>query len=634
MEKEKLTFDSRIRDFYRNPVGHDALAKVLLQMGLSEKMITNPVVAGLRLRTAAGLLKKRLSRDFFEALLRLVNMEPEEPAAGDGEITPKWWKEAVFYQIYPRSFCDSDGDGIGDLRGILSRLDYLQGLGVDALWLSPIYDSPNDDNGYDIRDYDRIMAEFGTMEDFDRLLAEVHRRGMRLIMDLVVNHTSDEHRWYRQALADENSPYRQYYFFRKDDGSHTPPNNWTSFFSGPAWNYVEEGDCWALHLFSKKQMDLNWDNPEVRREIIAMVNRWLDKGVDGFRMDVINYISKEEGLPQGDETIGSLMGFSGIEHYYYGPRLHQYLREIREKAFEPHGAFSVGETPGLGMRMSRLVTGEERKELDMVFSFDHLETPGHVRFEDYAYDLNYLRDYMIDWMKHYGNNCWMSLFYNNHDNPRMISKVTGDPSRHTALAKLLAVIQFTLKGTPFVYQGDEMGLANYAFTSMDQITDVEAWGYYDEHIQTEPEETVFARILAGTREHGRVLLPWNRELPPWHRGLHQEPKAEVLEAYRRLIRLRHETGALVYGEFRLRNRRKNRFTFERRMDGDTWLIDCNLGPEPCKAFFPGEQWILVYDTAGDCLSGETPGEPEELGGDSLELQGYEARIWHYAKAHA
>lgn len=614
MERKPLTYDSRIKDLYQTPVGHDALARVLLQLGLPEKAVTNPVVANLKLRTAAGLTKKKLGTEFYDALLHLVNLERDEPCASTGKITPRWWKEAVFYQVYPRSFCDSNGDGIGDLPGILSKLDYLWELGVDALWLSPIYDSPNDDNGYDIRDYDKIMEEFGTMEDFQRLLDGAHRRGMRLIMDLVVNHTSDEHAWYRQAVADEQSPYREYYFFRKDGGSHTPPNNWTSFFSGSAWNYVEPSDSWALHLFSKKQMDLNWDNPDVRRDVIAMVNRWLDRGVDGFRMDVINYISKEDGLPQGDETIGSLMGFPGIEHYYYGPRLHQYLREIREKAFEPHSAFSVGETPGLGMKMCQLVTGEERKELDMVFSFDHLETPGHTRFDDYEYDLNYLRDYLIDWMEHYGNNCWMSLFYNNHDNPRMISKITGDASRHTALAKLLAVMQFTLKGTPFVYQGDEMGLANYPFTSMEQITDVEAKGYYQEHVQTEPPEQVFASILAGTREHARVLLPWNQELPPWHRGLRQEAKPEVLEAYRELIRLRRGARALVYGTFRVRNREKNRFAYERALDGKRYLVDCNLGERRCKAFVMGGRWTLIYDSI-------------PRGGGREELLGYEARIW-------
>ncbi len=342
MKKEKkwITLDSTVGELYESPVGHDALAKVLLQMGLPEMVITNKVVSKVKLRTIANLAKKKLGMDFFDALLHLVGLEQDEPYVSKGRIVPKWWKEAVFYQIYPRSFCDSNGDGIGDLKGILSKLDYLKKLGVDALWLSPVYDSPNDDNGYDIRDYEKIMEEFGTMEDFICLLDEVHKRDMRLIMDLVVNHTSDEHIWYQKARQGDPH-YRDYYYFCKDDGSHTPPNNWTSFFSGPAWNYEEDTDSWALHLFSKKQMDLNWENPAVRGDVIAMVNRWLDKGVDGFRMDVINYISKEDGLPCGNEAIGNLMGFYGIEHYYYGPKLHRYLREIREKAFEPHGAFSV-----------------------------------------------------------------------------------------------------------------------------------------------------------------------------------------------------------------------------------------------------------------------------------------------------
>lgn len=594
-ERKWLTLDSTVGELYENPVGHDALAKVLLQIGLPEKAVTNRMVSNVRLRTIANLAKKKLGMDFFDALLHLVGNERDEPYVSKGRITPKWWKEAVFYQIYPRSFSDSNGDGIGDMKGIIGRLDYLKKLGVDALWLSPVYDSPNDDNGYDIRDYEKIMEEFGTMEDFDRLLGEAHKRGMRLIMDLVVNHTSDEHIWYQKARQGDPA-YRDYYFFRKDDGSHTPPNNWTSFFSGPAWNYEESTDSWALHLFSKKQMDLNWENPAVRADVIAMVNRWLDKGVDGFRMDVINYISKDEELPDGNESIGNLMGFTGIEHYYYGPKLHQYLKEIREKAFEPHGAFSVGETPGLGMKMCQLVTGEERKELDMVFSFDHLETPGHVRLEDYEYDLNYFRDYMIDWMENYGNNCWMSLFYNNHDNPRMISKITKDASFHTALAKLLAVMQLTLKGTPFIFQGDEMGLANYDFTSMDQITDVEAKGYYKEHIKNEPEEKVFAAILAGTREHARVLLPWNKKLPSCHKGLYQKPKREVFDAYRRLLRLRHEEKAFVYGTFRVLCRKKDRFVYARTYNGQVYVIDCNLGKKPCAAFFLKGQWKIIYST--------------------------------------
>ena len=638
-----LTYDSTVGELYDNPIGHDALVKVLLQLGLPEKVLTNRVISGLTLRTVARLAKGKLGMDFFDSLLGLVELEKDKPCASKGKITPKWWKEAVFYQIYPRSFCDGNGDGTGDLPGIISKLDYLQRLGVDALWLSPIYDSPNDDNGYDIRDYDKIMEEFGTMEDFERLLEEVHKRGMRLIMDLVVNHTSDEHIWFKKA-SQGDPVYRDYYFFRKDDKSHRPPNNWTSFFSGPAWKYEESAGSWALHLFSQKQMDLNWENPKVREEITAMVNRWLDKGVDGFRMDVINYISKAEGLPRGNEAIGSLMGYPGIEQYYYGPNLHRYLKEIHDRAFAPHQAFSVGETPGLGMMMSRLVTGEERGELDMVFSFDHLETPGHVRMENYEYDLNYFRDCMIDWQEHYGDNCWMSLFYNNHDNPRMISKITGDTSRHGILAKLLAVMQFTLKGTPFVFQGDEMGLANYEFTSMEQITDVEAKGYYEEHIRSQSKEEIFKAILAGTREHTRVLLPWNKTLPPWHEGLFQKPRKDVLAAYRKLIALRHQEKALVYGTFRLISRKKNRFVYKRTLGGTVCLIDCNLGEKPCRAYLShlahaasGEKWELIYSTADKARSMDTASQTDKVGnadtdttesaGAGMFLHGYEARIW-------
>ena len=607
---EGLTMDSSIGELFQTPVGHDALAKVLLQMNIPEKMLTNGLISKLKLKTIAKLTKKQLGEDFFQALLHLINSEPDAPKVSNGAVTKKWWKEAVFYQIYPRSFCDTNGDGIGDLRGIIEKLDYLKELGVDALWLSPIYDSPNDDNGYDIRDYQKIMQEFGTMEEFDELLAKVHEKGMRLIMDLVMNHTSDEHEWFREALKDPDSKYRDYYFFRKDDGTKTEPNNWTSFFSGPAWNYYEESDSWALHLFSKKQMDLNWENEKVREELVKMINWWLDKGVDGFRMDVINYISKEKGLPMGNETIGALMGFTGIEHYYYGPRLHEFLKQVRREAFEPHDAFSVGETPGLGMKMSQLVTGEERKELDMVFSFDHLETPGHIRMEDYEYDLNYYRDYMIDWMEHYGNNCWMSLFYNNHDNPRMISKITKEKAYHTAVAKLLAVMQFTLKGTPFLFQGDEMGLSNYEFTSMEQITDVEAKGYYEEQTKKRPKEEVFAEILAGTREHCRIPLPWNETVPSCYEGLKQEINEEVREAYRMLLALRKKDETFVYGDFEVISKAKDRFVYRRIFGEKEYMIDCNLGKQKKRAWKPGGEFEIIYTT----------------GTSQKELLAYEARI--------
>ena len=607
---KQLTLNSKVGELFATPVGHDTLAKVLMQLGLPEKVITNCLVSNIKLKTLAALTKSKLGEGFFEALLHLVNSEKDVPFVSKGNITKKWWKEAVFYQIYPRSFYDTNGDGIGDLPGIIEKLDYLKDLGVDALWLSPIYDSPNDDNGYDIRDYRKIMEEFGAMEDFDKLLSEIHKRDMRLIMDLVVNHTSDEHEWFQNALKDPESKYRDYYYFRKDDGSKKEPNNWNSFFAGPAWNYYEDVDSWALHLFSKKQMDLNWENEEVRAEVIDMVNWWLDKGVDGFRMDVINYISKEEGLPQGNEVIGQMMGYYGIEHYYYGPKLHQFLHEIHEKAFAPHDAFSVGETPGIGRNMCQLITGEERKELDMVFSFDHLETPGHVRMDTYEYDLNYYRDYMIDWITNYGNNCWMSIFYNNHDNPRMVNKVTEDSRYHDAIMKLLAVMQMTLKGTPFIFQGDEMGLTNYPFTSMDQLTDVEAKGYYQEFLEKMSPEEAFAKLLSGTREHTRVLLPWNDKLPEYHAGLKQEIRSSVTDVYKELIRLRHSDQTFVYGEFTVLNRKKDRFVYKRSYEGAEYVIDCNLGKEDKKAYIPeGYQCVFTSKT------------------ENATLSSYEARIW-------
>ena len=590
-KKNKLTLESKIGDLYSNPVGHDVLSKVLLQLGMPVSAITNPVVANMKLSAVANMARAKLDPGFFKTLLNLLNMEEDVPFVSKGEITRTWWKEAVFYQIYPRSFCDSNGDGIGDLRGIIRKLGYLQELGVTALWLSPIYDSPNDDNGYDIRDYRKIMHEFGTMEDFEELLSEVHARGMRLIMDLVINHTSDEHEWFQKGLNDPDSKYRDYYYFRKH------PNNWTSFFAGSAWNHYEDKNLYALHLFSKKQMDLNWENEEVRKELIDMINWWLDKGVDGFRMDVINYISKQPGLPDGNKTIGEMMGYTGIEHYFYGPRLHEYLHEIHEKAFAPHDAFSVGETPGVGMRMAQLITGEARKELDMVFSFDHLETPGHVRFDDYEYDLNYLRDYMIDWMENYGNNCWMSLFYNNHDNPRMISKVNPNPQYRRALAKLLAVIQFTLKGTPFVFQGDEMGLTNYAFSSMDEITDVEAKGYYKELSAKMSEKEAFHQILSGTREHARIPLPWNELPQPYQNLKKQELDKEIFEFYQKLIAMRKADPALVYGTFKVLDKKKDRFVYLRKMSGAEYIIDCNLGTKPQKAYSAVKGYKCILSSA-------------------------------------
>jgi oligo-1,6-glucosidase len=622
---KKLDYNSRIKEIYSNPIGHDIVYKLLLQLNKKESLVTNPLVGNLKLKTVAALAKKSLGNDFFQTLLDLLNSETDSPDSDSSEITKTWWKQAVFYQIYPRSFRDSNGDGIGDLPGIIERLDYLKDLGVDAIWLSPIYDSPNDDNGYDIRDYYGIMKEFGTMEDFERLLAELHSRKMRLIMDLVVNHTSDEHPWFQEAIKDPASGYHDYYLFKKSKNDN-PPNNWSSFFSGTAWNYYRELDEWALHLFSKKQMDLNWDNNNVRTEIQKMIRWWLVKGVDGFRLDVINYISKQEGLPQGNENIGKLMGYYGIEHYYYGPKLHRYLKELKAEAFEPFAAFTVGETPGVGMQMSKLLTAENRRELDMVFSFDHLETPGHERFEDYRYDLNYLKNYMTNWMENYGSHCWMSLFYENHDNPRMISKVNPDPGFREVLAKLLAMIQLTLKGTPFIFQGQEIGSINRNFRSIDDFKDIESINLYRELAPAIGEEAALKKVLSGSRDHSRTPMQWNvsdkagfsdgtpwifmdEDYKEWNVANQLTEQTSVYHFYRQLIQLRKENQELIYGSFEIIDRdKRDLFTYYRRLNRKAYYIECNLSDKPVRRCHPIQGYKPVLSNYKDLTESLRPYE--------------------------
>lgn len=607
---KKLNQNSKLKEIYRNPIGHDIISRLLLQLNKKESLITNPLVGNLSLKTITPLLNKKLGDGFGDTLLTLLNSETDILNTETGKIEEEWWKQAVFYQIYPRSFQDSDGDGIGDLRGVIKRLDYLKDLGVDAIWLSPIYDSPNDDNGYDIRDYYNIMKEFGTMEDFDQLLGEVHARDMRLIMDLVVNHTSDEHPWFQAAIRDKNSKYHDYYIFREGDKDN-PPNNWTSYFSGSAWNYYEDNKEWGLHLFSKKQMDLNWDNKTVRDEVGKMIRWWLAKGVDGFRMDVINYISKTVGLPNGNENIGKLMGYYGIEHYFYGSKLHQYLRELKKEVFEPYHAFTVGETPGVGLEMSKLLTSKYRKELDMVFCFDHLETPGHLRFDAYRYNLNYLKAYMCNWMEHYGNDCWMSLFYENHDNPRMISKVNPEPAYREVLAKLLAMIQLTLKGTPFIFQGQEIGSINKNFQDISDFRDVESINLYQELIATMDQEEALKKVMSGSRDHARTPMQWSdninagfSEHTPWiisdedYKEFNVEKQLvnenSVLVFYKKLIEIRKCSKALVYGEFEVVDRaRKDIFTYFRRLNGVAYYVECNLSCKSVKRKRSVDQYQLL-----------------------------------------
>ena len=586
----KITSESTLSEVLNNPVGYDIAQKVVYRKNIAAEILSDETVCQ---KTLGELLGGKVTDESMKYLLDILNANPEK-IISKSETAPEWWKEAVIYQIYPRSFMDSDGDGIGDLQGIISKLDYLKELGVDVLWLSPIYDSPNDDMGYDIRDYEKIMTEFGTMDDFDEMLSEIHKRGMKLIMDLVVNHTSDEHEWFRKALAGDEK-YKNYYFFRKGKGDGIPPNNWTSFFSGSAWNYYPELDEWALHLFSSKQMDLNWDNPELRKEVYGMVSRWLQKGVDGFRMDVITLISKTPGLPDGDPAVAEIFG-CGAEHYSWGPRLHEYLGELNEKTFKNFpGSFCVAEPCSTGIEMVKLISDESRGEVRQAFLFDHIENPGKSKYQDYKYNLKYLKEAFIDYQFSLCGSSWPSLVIENHDNPRMVSKVNPDPKFRKPLSKLLGTMVLTGRGTPYIYQGEELGMMNCDFKDMSEIRDVEAVNRYNENIEMgrNPED-VFAEILAGGRDNARTPIPWDDSENagfttgmPWLRvnGDYKEcnVKAQLQDEtspfhyYRRLMELRKKNkSTLVYGDFRPLETNDETYCFYRESDEGKFYIEMNL----------------------------------------------------------
>lgn len=582
-----ITRDSRMDEILNNPIGRDILGRLSQYANIDLSMIDNAMVRRVRLSALPRLSGGKVDLALVDALTELLNQ-------ADGEVPPKksnapaWWKESIIYQIYPRSFQDSNHDGIGDLRGIIDRLDYLQTLGVTALWLSPVYDSPNDDNGYDIRDYRKIMTEFGTMADIEALIAALHERGMRLIMDMVLNHTSDEHAWFEQSKTDPDGRYGDYYIWKKCENG--APNNWQSLFSGSAWTYYPERDAWAMHLFSKKQMDLNWKNESLRNDVYDMIRFWREKGVDGFRLDVINFISKSS-LENGNETIGGLLGMKGIEHYFYGKMLHTYLKELRKEAFGD--AFTVGETPGTGNEMNKLLTAPERHELDTVFCFDHIDEVGKNRFDRYRYDLNHLKKCLIHYESEYANYAWPTIFTENHDNPRMVSKVEPSLLHRAALAKLIAMLLLTARGTVFLYQGQELGMANVGFAGMEELRDVESINRYRELVAA-GEKNAWEKIICGTRDHARVPMawddsifggfsdaaPWIRttdKLENWNAADEEHDENSVLSFYKELIALRKQDMTLVYGAFEaLDPKKKDCFTYRRTLGETTYLIVANL----------------------------------------------------------
>jgi oligo-1,6-glucosidase len=521
-----------------------------------------------------------------------------------------WWKQAVVYQIYPRSFADADGDGMGDLRGVIEYLDYLAGLGVDVIWLSPVYPSPQDDNGYDISDYCDIDPMFGTLAIFDELLAATHARGMKLIMDLVVNHSSDEHPWFIESRSAKNSPKRDWYWWRPARAGMEPgapgaePTNWGAAFGGSAWEYDEKTGEYFLHLFSPKQPDLNWENPEVREAVYAMMRWWLERGVDGFRMDVINHISKDPTLPDGRLPVGAAYA-DGSAAYLDGPRIHEFLHEMYERVFAGRDALlSVGEMPGVTVDEAILYTDPAREELDMVFQFDHVWVDrGPDPWQLNPLKLTTLKAILGRWQAGLAEVGWNSLYWNNHDQPRVVSRFGDDGLFRVESAKMLGTVLHLHRGTPYVYQGEELGMTNAPFDSIDDFRDIEALGQYAQAVTKEGRspEDVLTVLRARGRDNGRTPMQWDASPQagfttgtPWLpvNPNHVEINAaaaiadpdSVFHYYRKLIELRHTEPAVVDGDFTMLLPHDERlYAFTRRLGDTELLVIGNFSAEPARA---------------------------------------------------
>jgi len=481
----------------------------------------------------------------------------------------KWWKEAVVYQVYPRSFKDSNRDGIGDLPGTIQKLDYLKYLGVNAIWLCPVYKSPNDDNGYDISDYQDIMDEFGDMKDMENLLAEAHKRDIKLIMDLVVNHTSDEHPWFMESRSSLDNPYRDFYIWRKGKNG-LPPNNWGSIFGGSAWEYDKITDEYYLHLFSKKQPDLNWENPRVREEIYQMMNWWLDKGIDGFRMDTVNMFSKVPGLPDGKIIKGYKYG-DGSPYFLNGPYIHEYLQEMNKKVLSKYDIMTVGETPGTTPQIAALYVNWDRHELNMVFNFELMEIDHDPinKWKPKEWKLTELKKIFTKWYEGLKEKGWNSLFMNNHDQPRMVSRFGDDKKYRIESAKMLATLLHTLPGTPYIYQGEEIGMTNVAFDNIEDYRDIETLNFYREMTKKGlPKEKIMEAIHRISRDNARTPMQWS-DSPnagfttgaPWIKVNLNYPNINVAHDlkdsnsifcyYQKIIQLRKENLIMIYGDYQL-----------------------------------------------------------------------------------
>ena len=556
-------------------------------------------------------------------------------------LNKAWWKEAVVYQIYPRSFMDSNGDGIGDLNGITEKLEYLRELGIDVIWLSPVYQSPNDDNGYDISDYQAIMEEFGTMEDYDRMLARAHELGIKIMMDLVVNHTSDEHAWFVESRKSVDNPYRDFYIWRKGkDGKE--PNNWGSCFSGSAWKYDSQTDMYFLHLFSKKQPDLNWDNPKVRDRVFEMMNWWCEKGIDGFRMDVISLISKPEGLPDG---IPGETGYadSGCAN---GPHVHEYLKEMNRKVLSHYDLITVGEASGVTLEEAKKYASADGSELNMVFQFEHMGSGPEAdnrygKWDSHKMPLPVWKKILSRWQTGLEGKAWNSLFLSNHDQPRSVSWFGNDSEQYREIsAKMLGTCLHMMQGTPYVYQGEELGMCNAYFDQLEDYRDIESLNAYKELTETcgVSHEEMMGYLKRISRDNARTPMQWDDSAnagfttgTPWikvnsnYKTVNAKQQTtdpdSVFSYYKELIRLRHENDIIVYGEYELLEpQNEELFIYTRSWNNEQLMVLCNFTekdiviPAAVTAQIPADAQILISNYVGNLES---------------VLRPYEARVYRY-----
>ena len=535
----------------------------------------------------------------------------------------KWWHSSVVYQIYPRSFKDSNNDGIGDINGIIEKLDYLKELGIDVIWLSPVYKSPNDDNGYDISDYCDIMDEFGTMDDMDRLLDEGNKRGIKIVMDLVVNHTSDEHKWFIEARKSKDNEYRDYYVWR-DGTDDKEPNDLESIFSGSAWELDKQTNQYYLHLFSKKQPDLNWENPKVRNEVYKMMNYWIDKGIGGFRMDVIDLIGK---LPDKKITAN-------------GPKLHEYIQEMNRETLRDKDLLTVGETWGATPEIGKMYSGPARNELSMIFQFEHimLDQEGEEKWDLKQLNLLDLKRTLSKWQTALGDEGWSSLFWNNHELPRIVSRWGNEKEYRVKIAKMLATLLHGMKGTPYIYQGEELGMTNVKFDNIEDYNDIESLNMYKERISKGyKHEEIMESIYAKGRDNARTPIQWDDSeyggfstSKPWlavnknYKYINAKnclkDNDSIFYHYKKLIEIRKNNETIIYGDYNLLcEDDKNIFAYTRKLDGDTILVVCNFYNIETKINYEGD-----YESLEILISNYSD---SSINLSNLKLRPYEAIMY-------